>query len=213
MVWSMAWKELTDKNMISGKRASVYSFKKRINKGRKTVGIFIYSNLLCLLLGKFHIMTKQLQTYDRAREIGNFDWRIFCTLPPPPTLCFPLIPGFLRPILPFHSDVNHYSLTPASVCSCSPKISNDHLVDKPCACVWALAAPCRHCSPSLVSVMASSFLNWFLASPSHASYGHLFLLPLYTLPWVSHLIWWFSHHLYLDASQTNAWLKLQTWTG
>ena len=74
----MAWKELTDKNMISGKRASVYSFKKRINKGRKTVGIFIYSNLLCLLLGKFHIMTKQLQTYDRAREIGNFDWRIFC---------------------------------------------------------------------------------------------------------------------------------------
>jgi len=59
--------------MISGKSASVYSFKKRINKGRKTVGIFLYSNLLSLLLGKFRIMTKQLQTYDRAREIGNFD--------------------------------------------------------------------------------------------------------------------------------------------
>ena len=78
MVWSIAWKELTDKNMISGKRASVYSFKKRINKGRKTVGIFIYSNLLAVLLGKFSIMTKQLQIYDRAREIGNFDRTIFC---------------------------------------------------------------------------------------------------------------------------------------
>ena len=87
---------------------------------------------------------------DSARKQGvGCLIRDLTPLPPPPTLCFPLMPGFLRPILPFHSAVSHYSLTPASLCSCSPKISNDRLVDKPHACVWALAAPCRHCSPSL----------------------------------------------------------------
>lgn len=44
---------------------------------------------------------------------------------------------------------------PLALCKCSPKISNDHLVDKPRGCVWALTcAPCslRHCSPFLSSL-------------------------------------------------------------
>lgn len=76
MVWSMAWKELTD-DKISRNRVSVYSFKRRINKGRKTLDIFMVSNLLALLLGKFSILTKQSQTYDSARKSSNFDWKIF----------------------------------------------------------------------------------------------------------------------------------------
>jgi len=99
------------------------------------------------------------------------------------------MPGFLRPILTFRPAVNHYSLTPASLCSCSPRVSNDHLVDKPYGCVWALTVlPADTVLLPLVSMMTSSFLHWFPASPSHSSYGHFFLFPLYTLPWVSHLI-------------------------
>lgn len=52
---------------------SVYSFKRRTKEGRKTVGIFMFSNLLALLLGKVKVLTKQLQTYDSAREISNCD--------------------------------------------------------------------------------------------------------------------------------------------
>lgn len=73
MKYSM--KELTD-NKISGNRVSVYSFKRRIKKRRKIVGIFMFSNLSALLLEKFSILTKQLQTYDSAREISYFDGKI-----------------------------------------------------------------------------------------------------------------------------------------
>lgn len=74
MKYSM--KELAD-NKISGNRVSVYHFKRRINKRRKIVSIFMFSNLLALLLEKFSILTKQLQIYDSAREVSNFDGKIF----------------------------------------------------------------------------------------------------------------------------------------
>lgn len=37
----------------------------------------MFSNLLALLLEKFSILTKQLQIYDSAREVSNFDGKIF----------------------------------------------------------------------------------------------------------------------------------------
>lgn len=37
----------------------------------------MFSNLLALWLEKYHILTKELQTYDSAREISNFDWKTF----------------------------------------------------------------------------------------------------------------------------------------
>lgn len=66
-----------DKKRISGRKVSVYSFKRRTSKESKTVGIFTFSNLLALLLGKFSILPKQLDIYDSAREISNVDQKIF----------------------------------------------------------------------------------------------------------------------------------------
>lgn len=121
-----------------------------------------------------------------------------------------------RPHLPSSPPPFVVSLLPA-LCTCSPKISNDHLVANPCGHVWVITgAPtaldtvllCLLCL--LMAMMTPSSLCWSPASPSHSSCGHFFLFPLYTFPWVSHLIWWLSDHLYSDDSQINPWPELQT---